>query len=327
MFSRKARALDAEILDQAVDWLLLMDEKPLNNEQLQEFEQWKNTSPLHQEIWQRVEKVQNNLKGHTQYISHELAENILNNPQLSTPIIGKIILVFTVGSLLSGLLYIGQQQAWMADYRTAYAEQKQIRLDDGTLVVLNSKSAIDIQYTKSERNIILRFGEIYIETAKDKQHRPFKVLGKHGDMLALGTAFNVNQQSQKTILSVTQHSVEITTKHSRQPQLVKEGQQSSFNTKQIFAVEKMQFEPLVWRHGLVTVNRINVEDLAKIIERHYGISVEIDPAASNLKHIEFSGSFPINNLDRLFVLLQETYPLRIEQSFFNTKILIKNTKI
>lgn len=326
MFNKKAKADDAEILDQAADWLLLMDEKPLDSEQLQQFEQWKNTSPRHQKIWQHAEKVQKNLNTHTQYISQELAENLLNNPQLSTPMIGKFIFIFAIGGLFSGTLYIGQQQAWLADYRTPYAEQKQITLDDGTIIVLNSKTAIDVQYTDTERNIILRFGEIYIETAQDTQHRPFKVLGKHGDMLALGTAFNVNQQPQKTILSVTQHKVQITTKHSQQQQIVKEGQQSSFNAEQIFSVEKMQFEPLVWRNGLVTVNRLNVIDFAKIIERHYGVAIEIDPTALNLQHIEISGSFPINNLDRLLSLLQETYPIQIEKSFFGTKLLITDNK-
>ncbi|MFU8926896.1 FecR family protein [Acinetobacter puyangensis] len=314
------------ILEQAADWLLLMEEPPLTPEQQQQFEQWKNTSPQHQKIWRRAEKIRQKLYGHAQHVPAALAKTILNQQDDDKPLIGKLVLLLAGSTVLGFSGYIAQQQAWFADHRTAYAEQQHITLEDGTSIALNSKTAIDVNYTTTERQIILRFGEIYVETGKDPAQRPFTVLNQHGEMLALGTAFNVDQQKDQTVLMVTEHAVQVTTDQSKQKQTIAAGQQIGFNSQHIYPTQAVQLEQLTWRKGLVTVNRLSLEDFAKIIEKNYGTTVEIDPhlLQATSEQIEISGSYPINNLDRLIVLLQSTYPVQIEKSFFGHKLVIKN---
>lgn len=315
----------ASILEQAADWLSLMEEQPLTEEQRQQFEQWKNSSPQHQKIWQRAEKVRAKLHRHAQHIPATLAKDILTQQESTPPLLGKLVLILAGGTVLAYGIYSIQEQAWLADYRTGYAEQQSIQLEDGTSIILNSKTAIDINYTKTERQIVLRFGEIYVETGKDPAQRPFTVLNQHGEMLALGTAFNVQQQKDRTQLIVIEHAVQLTTEQTRQQQTINAGQQIGFNAQQFYPAQPVQFEQLTWRKGLVTVNRLNLQDFAKIIEQHYGMQVKFatpvtDPALAN---IEISGSYPINNLDRLIELLEETYPIKIESSFFGGKLLVQ----
>ncbi|KAF7276542.1 hypothetical protein GWI33_010100, partial [Rhynchophorus ferrugineus] len=227
-------------------------------------------------------------------------------------------------SIIALTVYTGKKQAWLADYRTTYAEQKSIQLEDGTHITLNSKTAIDVNYTAHDREIILRFGEIYVETGKDNAKRPFKILDQHGEMLALGTAFNVQQQKDQTLLIVTEHAVQVTTQQSKQQQTIQAGQQIGFDTQQIYPTQPIQLEQLTWRNGLVTVNRMSLQDFAQIIEKNFWIHVVIDPNlfATLPETIEISGSYPMNNLARLIVLLENTYPVQIETSFFGQKITI-----
>ncbi|WP_445117054.1 FecR family protein [Acinetobacter sp. WZC-1] len=317
---------EATILEQAADWLLLMEENPLDEAQQAAFEQWKNSSAQHQRVWKRAEKIRQKLQQHSRQVPPSMARNILSQPSLFNPFAGNLVIVLACGTVVAAMTaYIVHQQAWLADYRTPYGQQKNIELEDGTHISLNSKTAIDVQYTATQRNIILRSGEIYIETGKDHRHRPFRVLSQDGSMLALGTAFNVQQQQGHTIVTVTEHAVQVTTAQTQQQQMLQAGDMLMFTPRHFHPVQKMQFEQLLWRKGMVTVNRMSIAEFARIIERNYGVQVKIDPQfkPSALDQIEISGTYPINHLDRMINLLEDTYPIRIKKTFFNN-LLIEN---
>jgi transmembrane sensor len=90
------------------------------------------------------------------------------------------------GGLLGGLFGREDLQAWVADYRTAIGEQREIILADGTRLWLNTASAINVYFNARERRIQLVTGEIFIATAKDTR-RPFQVDTAQGQLRALGT--------------------------------------------------------------------------------------------------------------------------------------------
>src|SRR5690606_29021742 len=52
-------------------------------------------------------------------------------------------------------------------YRTAVGEQRKITLADGSQILLNTHTEIDVVFNESQRLIELRHGEILVTTAKD----------------------------------------------------------------------------------------------------------------------------------------------------------------
>lgn len=93
---------------------------------------------------------------------------------------------------------------------------------------------VDVNFTQETRQIKLIDGEIYIETAKDAQHRPFIVETKNGSVEALGTQFTVRQEnSEQTKVKVYKHAVAIEPENSSKRQILKQGQRA-FLTKNIF---------------------------------------------------------------------------------------------
>ncbi|MGK9563911.1 FecR domain-containing protein, partial [Salmonella enterica subsp. enterica] len=85
-------------------------------------------------------------------------------------------------------------------------EQRQLRLADGTLLNLNTHSAVDVQFDDSTRRIVLQEGEIMVETGHGDP-RPFIVQTRDGSLLALGTRFMVKREDDGTRLSVLQSRV------------------------------------------------------------------------------------------------------------------------
>lgn len=76
------------------------------------------------------------------------------------------------------------------DYVTEKGERLHANLPDGTIISLNTASAIDVAFSKDEREVRLVSGEAFFEVAKDAS-RPFIVEAGGRRITALGTAFNV----------------------------------------------------------------------------------------------------------------------------------------
>ena len=95
-----------------------------------------------------------------------------------------------------------------ADFHTGYGEMRDIRLSDGSVVHLNSNSALAVHIDGSQRQLTLLQGEAWFEVSPDKA-RPFQVHAEHGTVTALGTAFNIRLRNSQAEVSVTQHSVAV----------------------------------------------------------------------------------------------------------------------
>jgi transmembrane sensor len=86
-------------------------------------------------------------------------------------------------------------------YATRIGEHHTVLLPDGSSVVLNTNSQIDVQFTADSRDVHLRRGEAHFDVAKDSS-RPFRVYANGGVVEAVGTAFTV-QESGAEGLEVT----------------------------------------------------------------------------------------------------------------------------
>lgn len=115
-----------------------------------------------------------------------------------------------------------------------WVKLKKVALKDGSQLIMASDCYVDVNFTQETRQIKLIDGEIYIETAKDAQHRPFIVETKNGSVEALGTQFTVRQEnSEQTKVKVYKHAVAIEPENSSKRQILKQGQRA-FLTKNIF---------------------------------------------------------------------------------------------
>src|SRR3546814_13518567 len=73
---------------------------------------------------------------------------------------------------------------------TDHGEVRRIALEDGSVVMLNGNSAVQVRYQDDMRRVILRRGEASFEVAHNVQ-RPFVVSAEGLDVRPVGTAFVV----------------------------------------------------------------------------------------------------------------------------------------
>ena len=122
-----------------------------------------------------------------------------------------LILVLALGALVvAGVLDLG---LWGKDarvYATAVGEQRSVALDDGSVVHLNTRSRVAVDFSGAARVASLLDGEAVFKVARDAQ-RPFKVHA--GDTLVevRGTEFNVRLYHRAATITVLEGRVAVST--------------------------------------------------------------------------------------------------------------------
>lgn len=109
--------------------------------------------------------------------------------------------------IVAGLI-VGRSLLFSPDYVTALGEQRSITLEDGSVVELNSQSRLRTRFDKELRAIELVEGEAIFRVSKDP-HRPFRVRTGVTDIVAVGTAFNVNASDARTVVTVLEGRVRV----------------------------------------------------------------------------------------------------------------------
>jgi len=108
------------------------------------------------------------------------------------------------------MLVMPQQAPWLdnylSDYHTETGELRAVQLADGSQVLLNTNSAVSVDFNASVRQVTLHYGQARFTVAKDTQ-RPFQVRSDNLIVKALGTVFEVYQHPGEVSVTVQEHAV------------------------------------------------------------------------------------------------------------------------
>ncbi|QJX02786.1 FecR family protein [Alcanivorax sp. IO_7] len=110
---------------------------------------------------------------------------------------------FTVGALGYGGARQGLWRRQWADLATGVGETATHTLADGTRLVLNTDTALDVDFNDRGREIRLHRGEVLVTTGHGDA-RPFRVRTRDGAVRPLGTRFTVRRTDRDTRVAVYQ---------------------------------------------------------------------------------------------------------------------------
>ncbi len=89
---------------------------------------------------------------------------------------------------------------------TLVGENRTLRLEDGSEVVLGGKSRLEVKLSSSARQLTLVEGEAFFTVANDPE-RPFSVRAGTATVTALGTEFNLRRSSDRVVVAVMEGQV------------------------------------------------------------------------------------------------------------------------
>lgn len=293
------------ILDEAADWLVLLQSGEATDRDRARFVRWRARSPAHEAAWQRAESVLETF----QQVPPKLGRDTLSRLPSSGRRQVLALLALAVPGVWLGWRHMPWNE-WTADLRTATGEQKTVTLADGTRLVLNTATAVDVVFTATERRLALVAGEILIATAKDPSPtpRPFIVHTAQGSLRPLGTRFTVRRLDEHTRVAVFEGMVEVRLAASTQAAVVRAGEQMAFTASVLQPTLAAGESAALWERGMLTARNMRLGDLVAELDRYHRGVLRCDPAIADLT---VSGAFPMTDTEASLALLEKSLPVRI----------------
>lgn len=304
--------LPESVIDAAIAWAVKLDYGHPTPEARAVFAQWLAADPLHALAWQRVHAMQG-MRDELGALPPRLARDTLQAAQRQRR--GAVRLLAWAGAAVAAGWAVREHTPWqrlLADASTATGEQKTLRLDDGSVVVLNTDSAISIDFAGPRRVIVLRRGEMLVTTGPDAGHpgdkRPFWVHTPFGALQALGTRFTVRLQNGQARVGVQQGAVELHPAHGGASHVVQAGENRGLRADGTQPAEPQGFAPDGWADGVIAGKNMRLGDLLAELARYRNGRIDCDERVAGLR---VSGLFHVRDTDQVLQFLVQTQPVSV----------------
>ncbi len=245
-------------------------------------------------------------------------------PQISRPLVSiwndpvywRGAAVF-MGLLVSvGLLFTFLKGTPQREFVTGNGEIKTVNLPDGSVAVLNANSRIAFpeHWEGDEPRKVQLSGEAYFEVTHQANHQQF-VVQTDDDFTVevLGTTFTVLGRNDRNRVVLNSGKVRLETglKGKDAAMVLKPGDLVESYSGNILKKRVNPESYLAFKDRKLFFDNTRLSEIALLLQDTYGLQVKIHDAKIAGK--EFTGTFPMDNLDLLLQALSRTYQLEIRR--------------
>lgn len=209
-------------------------------------------------------------------------------------------------------------------YNTGIGEQRLVRLEDGSSILLNTDTQLKVKYTSRNRVITLAHGEAYFTVAKDR-NRPFEVHAGSSIARALGTQFSVallpqSVDSKEVSVAVTEGVVEVeadTTAHKNSV-IAQLGIGDAINFSDTTLPQKPEISSAdiaridAWQQRKIYFNADTLADAISEYNRYSQVKFHI--IDQELGNERITGLFNVGDLDAFIYSLEQLLNINVVQN-------------
>ncbi len=208
-------------------------------------------------------------------------------------------------------------------HKTGFGEIIDLKLPDGTSVVLNGNS--EIKYDKNNSRAIELNGEAYFKVKPIPSTKAkFWVQTQDLKVEVYGTQFHVNTREAKTDVLLDEGSIHLVLDNGTTKEMIP-GEMVSFSKEKNVVTHNKVTPELpysLWREGTYVFNNTSLQEVMKNVELSYGVEVEfID---EELESLQLTGGIPNQNLKICLSAIEKSTGTRIVKKG-NRLILFKNS--
>tara|TARA_R110002051_G_C8662327_1_gene489195 strand:+ start:143 stop:1195 length:1053 start_codon:yes stop_codon:yes gene_type:complete len=198
---------------------------------------------------------------------------------------------------------------------TAPGEKLTLKLNDGSVIQMNSNSKVRFPKSFSEnRRDVYMEGEAFFEVKRDEK-KPFIVHTKDLVTSVLGTSFSIQEdlKSQLSQVAVLTGKVKVTKSGNK----VIKGENSELILKPMDAarfdgiqgsfkqVKVAYDETFAWKDNVIVFHNSSFEEVLRKLESWYGVNFQIKREIKDQK--EYTGSFDNQSLEDVLIGLSFTF--------------------
>lgn len=286
-----------QVARSAARWLVRVEAGALSEQDRAALQQWRAASDAHERAWHRALA----LKGRFEALPPAVAMATLGRSRrhVLKGMLG-LAVVAPAGWLATRELPLS---AWDADLTTGTGEQRRVTLGDGSVLRLNTATAVNID--ERQRRISLIRGELSMRSAGAQ---PFVIETAYGRCDLRGGEVGVHQDDHGCEFSVFDGNAELWPRQSSALAL-HAGQRVRVSDGGVGTVGQFDVRQPGWREGVLVAIDRPLGDVLRDLDRYRRGVLRWAP---ELESLRVTGSFRLAEPDRVLDLLAATLPLDVQ---------------
>lgn len=262
----------------AARWFIRMQEAGEDSSERAQFEKWLMQSDQHQaeyasisHAWDGIDSIEE-LK---RIAKIQQANHLLDKANRSKKLKKTFVILSVVFILLfAGLMGEQSYQQWLNTptmqmaSQTKPAEVVTKTLDDGSQIILNGSSKLQVNYYPKQRHVAMLQGEAIFQVTKDAD-RPFVVETSTAKITVLGTRFAVNKLTNLVRVSVDHGSVKVESVAPASVIILRNGEVAEIsNGKKVIRKNGEAIDYFRFATGTLVFNQADIFEIADELARY-----------------------------------------------------------
>ena len=200
-----------------------------------------------------------------------------------------------------------------AHYQTAVGERSTVSLPDGSVMMLNTDTELEVAYDADERIVRLLRGQASFQVAK-APGRPFRVLAGHKRITAIGTEFDVRLERARLQVALLHGVVKVDSAwadraNAGATQMVAGDVLDVVDDYQVRVTRGDPQRISGWRDGQVVFDDESLVSAVAEINRYSTRPIQLDAQVGSRYRV--SGVFKTGDVDRFAQTLAELFRLKL----------------
>jgi transmembrane sensor len=213
---------------QAAEWFIANQDRAADHDQRAAFVAWLKSSPIHIEEYLGIALVSRDLRVATADLGQSLesllelartdaADRVvpMHLPRVPGPLRQSLAPQRRWALAAAAIVAAVSVAWWMSTdlsgpesqrFGTGHGEQAMQRLTDGSILHLNTDTAVEVRFGKSSRDVQIETGEALFTVAHGDA-REFRVTAGEAEIVAVGTQFDVRLKPGSTVVTVVEGQV------------------------------------------------------------------------------------------------------------------------
>lgn len=299
--------LPAAVARQALDWLLKIQTGEASEA---DWRRWRAAHPDHERAGQRIDAVNRRFQPLRTDASSRLAHATLAAPARARRRQGLKVAALLLASGATGWLVQARQadwRPWLADLRSGPGERRHLTLADGSRLVLDVASAVDLD----DRRAVLLTGQVLFETTAADPGEPFRLATRDGQLEAQASRFMVLQQAAGSRVDVFEGQVRLLPRQAAAgDRLLAAGQRCLMTADGFGPVESTSVDAAAWQEGLLVASAMPLSAFVETLARYSASPIRCAPEVAGLG---ISGTYPLADVDQILRAVARVLPVRIER--------------
>lgn len=258
--------------DQALDWFLRLQAAPGDGQLRAAMQQWCAADEANAKAYRKAERI------------WQLSAQLAPTTQAqwpAEPVLAPVVALpvrpkrrrYWLGGAIAACLMIALAPSlslrMQADYRTGMGETRDVTLADGSLVQMDSDTAIAVEYAGDRRDVKLLRGQAFFKVSPDKS-KPFHVRAEALEVTVTGTAFNVDVGAGQMRVAVQEGSVKVDDWRAAKALVaqLKPGERLEYHEGQARVDTFAPGQTAAWRNGQVIADDTPVSEVVAQLRRY-----------------------------------------------------------